>query len=108
MQASECLPTETVPMTSTLPWKIKIQYLLALQVSRYCPLVLQSCTVALFLSLSIVYAGVMALLVEKDNIHASHLDGPERCQPGRCRHPKFEVVLYRGVGVFQVIRGLKS
>ena len=47
-------------------------------------------------------------LVEQDNIHASHLDGPERCRPGRCRHIKFEVVLYRGVDVFQVIQSLKS
>ena len=36
----------------------------------------------------------------EDNIHASHLDGLERCRLGRCRHPKFEVELYRGVGVF--------
>ena len=33
----------------------------------------------------------------------SHLDGW-----GRCRHPKFEVVLCRGPGVFQVIRGRYS
>ena len=33
---------ERVPMTSTL----QIQYLITLQVSRYCPLVLQSCNVA--------------------------------------------------------------
>ena len=37
---------ERVTMTSTLPWKMKIQYLLTLQVSRYCPLVLQSSNVA--------------------------------------------------------------
>ena len=49
---------ETVPMTSTLPWKMKIQYLLTLQVSRYCPMVLQGCNVPLFLSYSIVYASV--------------------------------------------------
>ena len=41
--------------------------------------------------------------IELDNIHASHLDGPERCRPGRGRNPKFKVVLYRGVDVFQVI-----
>ena len=53
----------------------------------------------LFRSWSIVYEGICPVsrlhLVEYDNIHASHLDGP-----GRCRHPKFEVVLYRGVDVF--------
>ena len=46
-----------------------------------------------------MYAGFCPVsgrhLVEYDNIHASHLAGP-----GRCRHPKFEVVLYRGVEVF--------
>ena len=77
-------------------------HLLTLQVSRYCPLVLQSCNVA-----AVVYEGICPVsrrhLVEYDNIHASHLD-----DPGRCRHPKFEVVLYRGVDVFPVIRGLKS
>ena len=66
MQASECLPTETVPMTSTLPWKMKIQwaYLLSLQVSKYCPLVLQSCTVAAVPVIDHVYADVTAIIVE--------------------------------------------
>ena len=61
----------------------------------------------LFPSWSIVYEGICPVsrrhIVEYGNIHASHLDGP-----GRYRHPNFEVVLYRGVDVFPVIRGLKS
>ena len=81
-------------------------YLLTLQVSRYCPLVLQSCTVAAVPVMEHRVCRylwcVMASLVEYDTIKASHLDGP-----GRYRHLKFEVVLYRGVDVFPVIRGLK-
>ena len=83
---------------------MKIQYLLTLQVSRYHPLVLQSCTVAAVPGIEHCVCPVSRrYLVEQNNIHASHLDGP-----GRCQHPKFEVVIYRGAGVFQVIRGLKS
>ena len=59
-------------MTSTLHWKIKIQYLFTLQVSRYCRLVLQSCTVSGVPAIEYrVYrclSCVTALLVEQGNI----------------------------------------
>ena len=41
---------------------------------------------------------VFAYFTSNIYIHASLLDGT-----GHCRHPKFDVVLYRGAGVFQVI-----
>ena len=87
---------ETVAMTSTLPWKMKIH------ISDTALWLCRAVLLPLFPSLSIVYMkvfvpchGAISSLVEYDNIHASHLD-----VPGRCRHPKFEVVLYRGAGVF--------
>ena len=58
----------------------KNTHLLTLQVSRYCPLVLQSCNVAAVPVMEHVYEGICPVsrryLVEYDNIHASHLDGP--------------------------------
>ena len=73
---------QTVPTLSTLPWKMKIQYVLNLQVSRYCPLVLQSCTVAgvpdIEYRVCKCLPCVTALLVEQGNIHrpTSYYDGP--------------------------------
>ena len=77
---------KTVPMTSTLPWKL---YLLTSQVSRYCPLALQRCTVAavpvMRHYIRRCLSCVTVLFVEKDNIHASHLDGSGCCDIKKLR-----------------------
>ena len=83
--------TNLVPMISTLPWKLKIHICLLYKKANTALWFCRAVMLPLFLSWSIVSEGICPVswrhLVEYDNIHASHLDGP-----GRCRHPKFEVV----------------
>ena len=67
---------QTVPMISTLPWKMKIHICLQADTALwFCRAVM----LPLFPSWSIVYEGICPVsrrhLVEYDNIHASHLDG---------------------------------
>ena len=86
---------ERVPMTSTLPCKMKIQYLITLQVSRYCPLVLQSCNVA---AVPVIEHRVKRCLSCVSALHIWMARDAADIQKLLCR----------GAGVFQVIRGLKS
>ena len=87
VQTSECLPIGLKTKSrDDIHSAVENEntHLLTLQVGRYCPLVLQNCTVAAFPVIEhCVRAGVchsiISRLVEQNNIHASHLDVPGRC-----------------------------